>query len=116
MAPFDKEFFGEFIDDGRLDLAPHNLFDLVGKLDGLAPGFADIAPARVHFAVAGVLETDWTHQLAKARETIMLARVGGGGTDSRQERKCGWEGKGVAVADATGGTWTIHKTTKHMIK
>ncbi|MCT2400036.1 hypothetical protein [Novosphingobium mangrovi (ex Huang et al. 2023)] len=78
MPPFDKEFFGEFINDGRLDLAPHNLFDLVEKLEALAPGFAAIAPARVHFAVDGVLETDWTRELAQAQEVIVLPRVGGG--------------------------------------
>ncbi len=74
MAPFDKEFFGT----GRLDLAPRNLFDLVGKLDALAPGFAAIAQPRVHFAVDGVLETDWTRPLAEAAEVIVLPRVGGG--------------------------------------
>jgi molybdopterin synthase sulfur carrier subunit len=74
MPPFDKEFFGA----DRLDLAPHNLFDLVDKLEALAPGFAAIAPARVHFAVDGVLETDWTRELAQAQEVIVLPRVGGG--------------------------------------
>ncbi|MEJ2409743.1 MAG: hypothetical protein P8Y58_15110 [Novosphingobium sp.] len=74
MAPFDKEFFGA----ARLDLAPHNLFDLVNRLDALAPGFAAIAQPRVHFAVDGVLETDWTRDLAQAREVIVLPRVGGG--------------------------------------
>ena len=74
MAPFDKEFFGT----GRLDLAPHNLFDLVDRLDALAPGFAAIAQPRVHFAVDGVLETDWSRELAQVREVIVLPRVGGG--------------------------------------
>lgn len=74
MAPFDKEFFGA----DRLALEPHNLFDLVGKLDALAPGFAAIAQPRVHFAVDGVLETDWSRDLAQAREVIVLPRVGGG--------------------------------------
>ena len=74
MPPFDKEFFGA----DRLALAPHNLFDLVDRLDGLAPGFADIAQPRVHFAVDGVLETDWSRDLATANEVIVLPRVGGG--------------------------------------
>lgn len=74
MPPFDKEFFGA----DRLDLAPHNLFDLVERLEALAPGFAAIAPARVHFGVDGVLETDWTRELAQAVEVIVLPRVGGG--------------------------------------
>ncbi|GGN60525.1 hypothetical protein GCM10011349_42190 [Novosphingobium indicum] len=78
MPPFDKEFFGEFVKEGRLDLAPHNLFDLVDRLDGLAPGFADIAQPRVHFAVDGVLETDWSRDLETAKEVIVLPRVGGG--------------------------------------
>lgn len=74
MAPFDKEFFGT----DRLALAADNLFDLVGKLDLLAPGFAAIAQPRVHFAVDGVLETDWSRDLAQAQEVIVLPRVGGG--------------------------------------
>ncbi|KHK91936.1 hypothetical protein LK12_09885 [Novosphingobium malaysiense] len=74
MPPFDKEFFAT----DRLDLAPHNLFDLVDRLDGLAPGFAAIAQPRVHFAVDGVLEADWSRDLATASEVIVLPRVGGG--------------------------------------
>lgn len=74
MQPFDKEFFGT----DRLDLDAHNLFDLVGQLDRLAPGFAAIAQPRAHFAVDGVLETDWARDLAQAREIILLPRVGGG--------------------------------------
>ncbi|MCJ2187346.1 MoaD/ThiS family protein [Novosphingobium beihaiensis] len=74
MPPFDKEFFGT----DRLDLAPHNLFDLTEKLDALAPGFAAIARPRVHYAVDGELETDWTRDLSQAREVIVLPRVGGG--------------------------------------
>ncbi|GGB87417.1 hypothetical protein GCM10011494_02210 [Novosphingobium endophyticum] len=74
MPPFDKEFFGT----DRLSLAAVNLFDLIGKLDALAPGFAAIAQPRVHLAVDGVLETDWTRPLADASEVIVLPRVGGG--------------------------------------
>lgn len=74
MPPFDKEFFGT----DRLALEPHNLFDLIEKLDTLAPGFAAIAQPRVHFAVDGVLATDWSRALAGAREVIVLPRVGGG--------------------------------------
>ena len=74
MAPFDKEFFGT----DRLALAAVNLFDLVERLDALGPGFAAIAQPRVHFAVDGVLETDWTRRLSDAEEVIVLPRVGGG--------------------------------------
>jgi molybdopterin synthase sulfur carrier subunit len=74
MPPFDKEFFGA----DRLSIEAVNLFDLVDKLDGLAPGFAAIAQPRVHLAVDGVLETDWTRPLAEASEVIVLSRVGGG--------------------------------------
>jgi len=74
MPPFDKEFFGT----DRLLLSASNLFDLVGKLDALAPGFAAIAQPRVHLAVDGVLETDWTRPLSDAGEVIVLPRVGGG--------------------------------------
>lgn len=74
MPPFDKEFFCA----DRLAIAADNLFDLVGKLDALAPGFAAIAQPRVHFAVDGVLETDWSRPLADAAEVIVLPRVGGG--------------------------------------
>lgn len=74
MPPFDKEFFGT----DRLSLSATNLFDLIGKLDALAPGFAAIAQPRVHLAVDGVLETDWTRSLSDAGEVIVLPRVGGG--------------------------------------
>ncbi|SFF84313.1 molybdopterin synthase sulfur carrier subunit [Novosphingobium sp. CF614] len=74
MPPFDKEFFRT----DRLALEAHNLFDLVEKLDTLAPGFAAIAQPRVHFAVDGVIETDWSRVLSPAAEVIVLPRVGGG--------------------------------------
>jgi molybdopterin synthase sulfur carrier subunit len=74
MPPFDKEFFGA----DRLSLSAANLFDLIAKLDALTPGFAAIAQPRVHLAVDGVLETDWTRSLAQATEVIVLPRVGGG--------------------------------------
>lgn len=74
MAPFDKEFFGT----DRLDLDAVNLYALVEKLGELAPGFAAIAQPRVHFAIDGVLETDWSTPLAGANEVIVLPRVGGG--------------------------------------
>lgn len=74
MPPFDREFFG----GDRLELEALNLFDLVERLDGLASGFAAISRPRVHFAVDGVLETDWSRPLADAREVIVLPRVGGG--------------------------------------
>jgi len=74
MSPFDKEFFGT----DRLALEAGTLFGLVDALDALCPGFAAIAPPRVHFAVDGVLETDWSRPLAGAAEVIVLPRVGGG--------------------------------------
>lgn len=73
-APFDREFFGA----DRLALNAVNLFDLIDRLDALAPGFAAIAQPRVHFAIDGVIETDWTRPLADAREVVVLPRVGGG--------------------------------------
>lgn len=74
MAPFDKEFFGT----NRLEIAAGNLFALVEELDAKAPGFAAIAQPRVHFAVDGRLETDWSRPLAGVAEVIVLPRVGGG--------------------------------------
>lgn len=74
MPPFDKEFFGA----DRLNLDALNLFDLVDRLDALAPGFAAIAQPRAHFAIDGVLESDWSTPLAGAQEVILLPRVGGG--------------------------------------
>lgn len=74
MPPFDTEFFAA----GKLSLDAGNLFELVDRLDALAPGFAAIAAPRVHFAVDGVVETDWSRDLASAREVIVLPRVGGG--------------------------------------
>lgn len=74
MPPFDKEFFGT----DRLALEAANLFELVSKLDDLVPGFEAIARPRVHFAVDGVLETDWSRELTGAAEVIVLPRVGGG--------------------------------------
>jgi molybdopterin synthase sulfur carrier subunit len=74
MPPFDTEFFAA----GTLSLQAGNLFELVDRLDALAPGFAAIAQPRVHFAVDGVLETDGSRDLSTAREVIVLPRVGGG--------------------------------------
>ncbi|MDE8651041.1 hypothetical protein [Novosphingobium album (ex Liu et al. 2023)] len=74
MPPFDREFFGT----DRLDLAATNLFDLVGQLDALAPGFATIAQVRATFAIDGVVTHDWASPLANVTEVILLPRVGGG--------------------------------------
>ena len=74
MPPFDREFFG----GDRLDLDARNVFDLVARLDRLAPGFAAIAESRAAFAIDGVFTNDWSALLADAREVILLPRVGGG--------------------------------------
>jgi molybdopterin synthase sulfur carrier subunit len=74
MPPFDREFFG----GDRLEMSATNLFDLVGRLDAAAPGFAEIAPIRAAFAIDGVFTPDWSSPLAGAREVILLPRVGGG--------------------------------------
>ena len=75
MPPFDSEFFGG---RDRLELDAPSLFALVGKLDAVAPGFAEIAEARAAFAVDGVFTPDWTSPLAGASEVILLQRVSGG--------------------------------------
>lgn len=76
MPPFDREFFGG---SDRLEIdAPSTLFALVGRLDALAPGFADVAEARAAFAIDGVYTRDWTSPLAGAAEVILLPRVSGG--------------------------------------
>lgn len=75
MPPFDQEFFGG---RDRLELEAPTLVALIGKLDGEAPGFAEIADARAAFAVNGVYTPDWTGSLAEAAEVILLPRVAGG--------------------------------------
>jgi molybdopterin synthase sulfur carrier subunit len=74
MPPFDREFFGA----DRLELAANNLFGLVGKLDELAPGFAQAATVRAAFAIDGVFTPDWSSSLREASEVILLPRVAGG--------------------------------------
>ena len=75
MAPFDREFFG-----GRnaLEMEAETLFGLVAALDDIAPGFAEIAQARVAFAVDGVFTPNWSNALAGAAEVVMLPRIAGG--------------------------------------
>ena len=75
MPPFDREFFGG---KDRLELEAATLFALVGKLDALAPGFAEIAEARAAFAIDGVFTPDWTRSTAEAAEVVLLPRVSGG--------------------------------------
>ena len=75
MSPLDKEFFGG---KDRLDLEARTLFGLLGKLDDIAPGFAELADLRVSFAVDGVVQPDWSASLAGASEVIVLSRVAGG--------------------------------------
>jgi molybdopterin synthase sulfur carrier subunit len=81
MAPFDREFFGG---RDRLEVEASTLLALVGKLDALAPGFADLAEARVAFAVDGVFTPDWTRSTADAAEVILLPRVSGGHDGARR--------------------------------
>ncbi|MCC6827120.1 MAG: MoaD/ThiS family protein [Novosphingobium sp.] len=75
LPPFDREFFGGA---DRLSIAAASLYDLIERLDDLAPGFADQAPARAAFAIDGVFTSDWTSPLADAAEVVVLPRVGGG--------------------------------------
>jgi len=75
MPPLDKEYFGG---RDRLDLTAGNLFGLVREIDKITPGFADVANARMTFAIDGVVQTDWSTSLADASEVILLPRVSGG--------------------------------------
>jgi molybdopterin synthase sulfur carrier subunit len=75
MPPFDSEFFGG---SDRLEMAADTLFGLVGKLDELAPGFADLAHVRAAFAIDGVYTPDWSSSLKGASEVVLLPRVAGG--------------------------------------
>lgn len=75
MSPFDHEFFGG---RNRLELEAETLFGLVRELDGIAPGFAEIAQARAAFAIDGVFTPNWSSSLAGAAEVILLPRVAGG--------------------------------------
>jgi molybdopterin synthase sulfur carrier subunit len=75
MPPLDREFFGG---RDRLELEAATLIGLVGKLDALAPGFAEKAEIRAAFAIDGVYTPDWTRSLAEASEVILLPRVSGG--------------------------------------
>ena len=75
MPPFDREFFGG---RDRLDLTADTLFGLVGKLDELAPGFAERAHVRAAFAIDGVYTPDWSRSLTEASEVVLLPRVAGG--------------------------------------
>lgn len=75
MPPLDREFFGG---RDRLDLEAGNLFGLVGELDRIAPGFADLADVRASMAIDGVVAPDWSASLADASEVIVLPRVAGG--------------------------------------
>ena len=69
------EFFG-----GReeIGLEAASLFALVDALDGIAPGFADIAPVRATFAVDGEVRADWSAPLTADSEVYVLPRIGGG--------------------------------------
>jgi hypothetical protein len=69
------EFFGS---RDTLELDAGSLIELVGKLDAIGPGFADIAPVRAAFAVDGIIVADWSKPLAGANEVFLLPRIGGG--------------------------------------
>ncbi len=75
MSPLDRQFFGG---KNTFDLAARTLFGLLGKLDELSPGFADLADMRVSFAVDGVVEADWSASIADANEVVVLAKIAGG--------------------------------------
>ena len=75
MSPLDWQFFGG---TNMFDLTARTLFGLVGKLDELSPGFADLADMRVSFAVDGVVEADWSASIADADEVVVLAKIAGG--------------------------------------
>jgi sulfur-carrier protein len=69
------EFFGS---RETMELTAASLFELVGMLDGMAPGFAEIAPVRTAFAVDGNIVADWSTSLRGAHEVFLLPRIGGG--------------------------------------
>lgn len=75
MPPFDREFFG-----GRavLELEADTLLGMVRALDGIAPGFANIAESRAAFAIDGVFTPNWSTAVVGAAEVILLPRVSGG--------------------------------------
>ena len=75
MPPLDQDWFGG---RDRLEAEAATLFALVRKLEAQAPGFAEAAPARVQFAVDGVVAPDWTTDITQAEEVIVLPRVSGG--------------------------------------
>lgn len=75
MSPLDRQFFGG---TDSFDLEARTLFGLLGKLEELAPGFAELADLRVSFAVDGVIEPDWSASLANASEVVVLAKIAGG--------------------------------------
>ena len=69
------EFFGS---RETMELTADSLIELVGVLDAMAPGFAEIAPVRAAFAVDGRIVADWTLPLRDAQEVYLLPRIGGG--------------------------------------
>ena len=75
MSPLDRQFFGG---TDTFDLQARTLFGLLGKLEELAPGFADLADLRVSFAIDGVVEPDWSASLADVSEVVVLAKIAGG--------------------------------------
>ncbi|RYE42122.1 MAG: hypothetical protein EOP21_08400 [Hyphomicrobiales bacterium] len=75
MSPLDRQFFGG---TDSFDMEARTLFGLLGKLEELAPGFAELADLRVSFAVDGVIEPDWSASLASASEVVVLAKIAGG--------------------------------------
>ena len=75
MPPLDDEFFGG---RDRLEVEAANLFAAVRELDGLGPGFAEVAQVRATLAVDGVVVPDWSTPLDADSEVILLPRVGGG--------------------------------------
>lgn len=75
MPPFDREFFDS---RDRLSLDAATIYDLIEKLDAIAPGFADQVDVRAAFAIDGAFASDWTVSLAGVREVILLPRIGGG--------------------------------------
>jgi molybdopterin synthase sulfur carrier subunit len=62
----------------ELQIDAGNIFQLVAALDRISPGFADVAEARVAFAVDGVLTTDWATPFAADAEVLVVPRLAGG--------------------------------------
>lgn len=74
-APFDSRFFGGVSEQA---VAARDLFELVRKLDALAPGFALAVEEHGLLAVDGVAAADWSQPLPADAEVLVVPRIAGG--------------------------------------